>query len=109
VYITEAHPSDVWQMQSNIKDKVVFASPKNDEERVFIAGACVRKLGLKFPAALDEFGNSTEQAYTAWPDRIYLIDSGGRIAYKSRPGPFGFKPDQLAAALARTQATQASK
>src|SRR5260370_32253962 len=25
VYITEAHPSDVWQMQSNIKDKVVFA------------------------------------------------------------------------------------
>jgi hypothetical protein len=29
VYITEAHPSDVWQMQSNIKDRVVFASPKN--------------------------------------------------------------------------------
>ena len=28
VYITEAHPSDVWQMQSNVKDKVVFASPQ---------------------------------------------------------------------------------
>ena len=43
VYITEAHPSDVWQMQSNIKDKVIFASPKNEEERAFLAGACVRK------------------------------------------------------------------
>ena len=102
VYITEAHPSDVWQMQSNIRDNVVFASPHNEEERASIAGTCVRKLGIKFPAVLDEFGNSTEQAYTGWPDRIYLVDAHGRIAYKSKPGPFGFKPDQLEAALART-------
>ena len=62
VYITEAHPSDVWQMASNIKDKVVFAGPKTEEERAFVAGACVRKLGIEFPVVLDEFGNSTGQA-----------------------------------------------
>jgi hypothetical protein len=101
VYITEAHPSDVWQMQSNVKDKVVFASPKNEEDRAFIAGACVRKLGINIPAVLDEFGNSTELAYTGWPDRMYLIDAHGRVAFKSKPGPFGFKPDQLSAALAK--------
>ncbi len=101
VYISEAHPSDIWQMESNIRDKVVFASPKNIEERVSIASVCMRKLGLKFPAVLDEFGNSTERAYTGWPDRIYLIDPLGKIAYKSKAGPFGFKPDELAAALAR--------
>jgi iodothyronine deiodinase-like protein len=101
VYISEAHPSDVWQMESNIKDKVVFASPRNEDERASIAGTCVRKLGIKFPAVLDEFGNSTEQAYTGWPDRIYLIDAQGKVAYKSKPGPFGFKSDQLAAALVR--------
>jgi hypothetical protein len=99
VYITEAHPSDVWQMQSNIKDSVVFASPRNEEERAFVAGACVRKLGIRLPAVLDEFGNATEQAFTAWPDRLYLIDARGRVAYKSRPGPFGFHPDELRAAL----------
>lgn len=101
VYISEAHPSDVWQMQSNIRDNVVFASPRNEEERASIANTCVRRLGLKFPAVLDEFGNSTERAYTGWPDRIYLIDSAGKITYKSKPGPFGFKPDELAAALAQ--------
>jgi type I thyroxine 5'-deiodinase len=99
VYITEAHPSDVWQMQSNIKDKVVFASPRSEEERGFVAGACVRKLGIDIPAVLDEFGNSTESAYTAWPDRLYTIDSAGRVAYKSRPGPFGFHADELKAAI----------
>ena len=101
VYILEAHPSDVWQMESNIKDKIVFASPKNQEERAFVAGACVRKLGIKFPAVLDEFGNETEQAYTGWPDRIYLIDGQGRVAYKGRPGPFGFKTDELRVALVK--------
>jgi hypothetical protein len=88
-------------MQSNIKDQVVFASPKNEEERGQVAGSCVRKLGVKFPAVLDEFGNATEQAYTAWPDRLYLIDKSGRVAYKSKPGPFGFKTDELRAAVAK--------
>lgn len=94
-------------MESNIRDKVVFASPRDAEERAAVAGICVRKLGLKFPAVLDEFGNSTERAYTGWPDRIYLIDSQGKIAYKSKAGPFGFKPDELAAALAHMLPAQA--
>jgi len=88
-------------MQSNVRDNVVFASPKNEEERALIAGACVSKLGIKPPAVLDQFGNATEKAYTAWPDRLYLIDAAGRIAYKSRPGPFGFHADDLGKALAR--------
>jgi type I thyroxine 5'-deiodinase len=99
VYILEAHPSDVWQMQSNVRDKVVFASPKDEGERTNIAGACVRKLGIKFPAIVDGFDNNTEIAYTGWPDRMYLIDKDGKVAYKSKPGPFGFKPDELEAAL----------
>ena len=102
IYILEAHPSDVWQMESNIRDHVVLASPKNEEDRALAAGACVRKLGIRFPAVLDEFGNSTEQAYTGWPDRMYLIDTAGHVVYKSRPGPFGFNTDELRVALQRT-------
>jgi hypothetical protein len=64
-----------------------------------LRAACVRKLGIQIPAVLDEFGNSTESTYTAWPERLYLIDANGRVGYKSKPGPFGFKPDELEAAL----------
>lgn len=106
VYITEAHPSDVWQMPSNLRDKVVFASPRDQEERGNVAGTCVRKLGIKIPAVLDEFGNSTEAAYTAWPDRLYLIDRSGKVAYKSKPGPFGFKSDELRSAIQKVVPTQ---
>ncbi len=86
-------------MQSNVKDGVLFASPKNEFERFSVAGACVRKLGIKFPALIDGFDNGVETAYTGWPDRLYLIAPGGRVLYKSKPGPFGFHPDDLAAAI----------
>jgi hypothetical protein len=96
-------------MESNVKDRVVFASPRTEEERAALAGTCVRRLGIKIPAVLDEFGNSTERAYTGWPDRIYLVDSQGRIAYKSGPGPFGFKAELLEKALARMLSAQSGK
>ena len=86
-------------MESNIRDKVVFASPKDEDERGLVAGACVRKLGIRFPAVLDDFSNATDRAYSGWPDRMYLIDGRGKVAYKSKPGPFGFKPEQLRTAL----------
>jgi len=103
----EAHPSDVWQTESNLKDKVVFASPRDYDERSQVAGSCVRKLGIKFPAVIDGFDNQTESAYTGWPDRIYLIDRSNRVAYKSKPGPFGFKPDDLEKALKKVTGTLA--
>ena len=86
-------------MQSNVKDNVLFASPKSLAEREDVAGSCVRKLGIKFPAVVDGIENKTEQAYTGWPDRLYLIDRDGKVVYKSKPGPFGFHPDDLEKAI----------
>jgi type I thyroxine 5'-deiodinase len=105
VYIQEAHPSDVWQMQSNVRQHVVFLTPKNNEERSEIAGACVRNLHLTIPALLDPFENPTERAYTGWPDRLYVIDRNGKVAYKSRPGPFGFHSEEMELALKTVLAT----
>jgi hypothetical protein len=99
VYIVEAHASDVWQMESNIRQNVVIASPRSFDERGQVAGSCVRNLHIEIPALLDDFRNSTEAAYTGWPDRLYVINRDGKIAYKSKPGPFGFHPAELAATL----------
>jgi type I thyroxine 5'-deiodinase len=86
-------------MPSNVKDSVVFASPKDEGARSDLANTCVRKLGIKFPALVDDFTNATEIAYTGWPDRIYVIDTAGKVAYKSKPGPFGFHAEELEAEL----------
>lgn len=101
VYIQEAHPSDLWQMPSNIRDEVIVQSPLTLDQRVKVANSCVRDLGLEIPALLDDMQDTTDRAYTAWPDRLYVIDVQGRVAYKSLPGPFGFHPDEAEAALSR--------
>ena len=101
VYIQEAHASDVWQMPSNVRESVVFRLPRSFEERTGVASSCVRKLGIKIPALIDDMSDSTERAYTGWPDRIYLIDRSGRVALKTKPGPFGFDPSLLKTQLER--------
>jgi Iodothyronine deiodinase len=99
VYIREAHPSDIWQMTANLRDQVVYESPRNVDERVGLADVCVRNLGIEMPALVDGFDNATDAAYSGWPDRLYVIDRDGRVAYKSAPGPFGFKPGDMERAL----------
>jgi hypothetical protein len=101
VYIQEAHASDVWQMPSNIRQNVVFAQPKSLDERYNIADSCVRKLNIKMPAIVDNFDDGTERAFTGWPDRLYVLDQDGKVAYKSEAGPFGFKPLEARRVLAR--------
>jgi type I thyroxine 5'-deiodinase len=95
VYIEEAHAADSWQMPANVKDGVIFDSPQDYSERAALGSTCVRKLGIEMPALVDDFENSTEAAYTGWPDRLYVVDKEGRIAHKSGAGPFGFHPDAM--------------
>jgi type I thyroxine 5'-deiodinase len=101
VYIQEAHPIDGWQMGSNVRDGILFRSTSTLAERSQIAGTCLLHLGIKLPALVDLPDDRVERAYTAWPDRLYVVDMTGRVAYKSAPGPFGFEPKDLKAVLDR--------
>lgn len=80
---------------------MVFKDPVAYDERVDLADTCSTQLGIEFPALVDKLDNSTESAYTAWPDRIYVIDVDGRIIFKSDAGPFGFKAQQLSEILGK--------
>jgi type I thyroxine 5'-deiodinase len=99
VYIMEAHPINLWQSESNEKEGISVTSPTNVEERIAVAGLCMTKLSIKIPAVIDDMDNTTQGGYAAHPDRLYVIDRDGRIAYKSQPGPFGFKAPEMAEAL----------
>jgi Iodothyronine deiodinase len=99
VYIEEAHPTNLWQLSANVKDGVLFASPRTTEEREDVAATCVLRLAVKIPALLDGIDNRVERAYTGWPDRLYIVGTDGAIHYKSAPGPYGFSTKNLEASL----------
>ena len=96
VYVREAHPADEWQMKSNLKDKdnVCYAQPKTLEQRVMIANDFVKRFKFTLPFGIDDMSNAANDAYAAWPERIYIIDESGRIAYRGGIGPFNYKPEE---------------
>lgn len=102
VYIREAHAADsVWPM--TVPDEGPINTPKSFGERTATANKCVTKLAIEFPALIDNMDDSTEKAYDAWPDRLFIVDVDGKIAVRAKPGPWGFKPavDEAAAWLAK--------
>lgn len=101
VYISEAHPEDEWQMESNVKEQIVFKQPRTFDERRTAAALLVDRLKYRAPLAIDSLSGEAERAYGAWPERIYIIGTDGRIAYKGDMGPFGFHPDEAEKELAR--------
>ena len=66
------------------------------EERLRNLRQFVKVVGLTIPAGIDSQDDLAKRAYAGWPDRIYVVGADGKIAFKSAPGPVGFKVPDLA-------------
>ncbi len=95
VYIKEAHPEDEWQMTVNEEQGVCYTQPQTISDRVMIANDFIERFQYTMPLVVDPIENPAEDAFAAWPERLYVIGVDGRIAYKGRKGPRGFNPDEL--------------
>jgi type I thyroxine 5'-deiodinase len=99
VYIKEAHPIDGKVAAYNEKAGIRIKQPTTLDQREEVAQTCSTKLSLKFPVIVDTIDNKTSQDYAAHPDRLYLVDREGKIAYKGKPGPRGFNVAEMTEAL----------
>lgn len=99
VYVREAHPSEGWRLPTNDRTGVVIAQPRSATERAKVAGQCCAALKITMPMAVDTLDDRVGHAYSGMPDRLYLLDRAGRVAYRGGRGPFGFKPGELEQAL----------
>lgn len=95
VYVREAHPQDGWWMNSNRKIGIDPKQPQSDAERREIAQTCQRHLDLDVPFLVDNTDDKVGAQYSGMPNRLYLIDRQGKVAFKNARGPFGFKLREL--------------
>ena len=66
-----------------------------------MAQGCSGKLDLGMPQLVDDMQNSVAKAYNAMPDRLFILDARGKVAYRGARGPKGFKVAEMEAALQR--------
>ena len=50
---------------------------------------------------LNDIDNTAMACYAAWPERLYIIGTDGRIIYKGGMGPFYFDPDEVEEILSK--------
>ena len=101
VYIREAHPDSILYVPSTDGSKKlgVVSQTSTAEERLKNLQQCALLLQLTMPSVIDSDDNVVNRSYAAWPDRLYAIGTDGKVAFKSAPGPAGFKTPDLAAWL----------
>jgi hypothetical protein len=99
VYIREAHPSDGWQVPSNVRSGIVFEDPKDIQARRVVAKNCIHDLGLEIPTLLDGMDNAMMKAYNAWPNRVYVLGGDGIVYWKGPRGPGGVSRARFEAPL----------
>lgn len=99
VYVREAHPSDGWTLPGNDKIGISVSQHKDFGERNQAAKTCCQSLKTTIPMVVDEIDDRVGIAYSGMPDRLYIVDAGGRVAYKGGRGPFGYKPSEMEQAL----------
>ena len=109
VYIREAHPEDGWVLSSNRDEGILVADPQTTAERGEVAVACSVRFELELPVLIDDVDDEVGRRYGGWPDRLYLIGTDGRIAYQGGEGPFGFKVEDLEAAIEQELAVAAER
>lgn len=105
VYIREAHPEEGWVVTQNRDEDIMVNDPTTTEERVEVAQACAISLKIRMPVIVDEVDDQIASAYGALPDRLYLIDTQGKVAFQGEPGPWGFNPDSLDQAITQLLAS----
>ena len=94
IYIREAHPTDGWYIGRH-----AIRNHRSIEERRKVAGNCEVALQYGIPTLVDEMDDAVMTAYAALPDRLYLVDVDGRVAYAGGRGPWGFRPAKLDKAI----------
>ena len=86
-------------MANNLAEHVEFAQTRSMEERHAVATACATALKLDIPILIDPMDDAANKAFSAWPERLFVLDADGTVLYKGGKGPYGFAPDELDAFL----------
>ena len=106
MYIREAHPADEPGNEPRSDRRPPHGGgrgavdqPKDEAERHEVAAKAVKYLKLTLPTLVDTMDDQVSRDYGGWPDRMYIVGLDGTVAYAGGPGPRGFDPDAVEAAL----------
>lgn len=102
VYIQEAHATDGRRPSRTVE----IALHKTIDDRKAAAKGCSAASSLKVPLLVDDIKDTVSKAYSALPERFFILGTDGKIAYSGKRGPHGVDLDALEKRLAELVETK---
>ncbi len=90
VYVREAHSTDGWTIEES--GWSIIADPTDDGGRKAAAAQACSMLRFPFTVVVDDMDDSVAIRWSAWPERLFVVDVDGIVRYTGEQGPFGFWP-----------------
>ena len=56
---------------------------------------CCSELDLTIPTLVDDMDNTVASAFSAMPDRLFILGGNGKVAFCGDRGPRGFKVGEM--------------
>ena len=93
VYISEAHPTDEWEMRGH---KYQLKQHVSLQDRILASKNIFENKDLNLPGnfAIDLMDNTARSLYGATPERLYVVYDG-IIVYVGIRGPVGYKVKEV--------------
>lgn len=82
-------------MGENESENILFDQPTTFEERLELVDEFITLMDYDLPIAVDLMEDAAEKAYSAWPERLYVIGADGKVSYKGGIGPDNFNLGEL--------------
>ncbi len=87
VYIREAHALNGFRSERTQVDDA-----RTSGERLATARICQQQLKLPFTLLVDSIEDPVMTRWAAWPVRLYVVGTCGKVIYAGGQGPWGYKP-----------------
>eukprot|EP00484_Ammonia_sp_Unknown_P030907 CAMPEP_0197024842 /NCGR_PEP_ID=MMETSP1384-20130603/5325_1 /TAXON_ID=29189 /ORGANISM="Ammonia sp." /LENGTH=135 /DNA_ID=CAMNT_0042453299 /DNA_START=184 /DNA_END=591 /DNA_ORIENTATION=- len=104
IYIQEAHAVDEWKDDENkvellqhqsMQDKIKACEQLIEIWKAEVEGVDKAIDEGKLKIVCDEFDGRVEQAFNAYPERLYILDKDNKVALKGGYGPYYFDVDDV--------------
>jgi len=70
----------------------IIADPTDHAERKEAAARACSMLRFPFAVLVDGMDDAVAERWSAWPERLFVVDADGIVRYVGEQGPFGFWP-----------------
>lgn len=95
MYISEAHSVDEWYLSST---EVAIKQHTTLKERLDTARSFAERHPSQFPLVVDAMDDNFDLAYAVKPEAL-LVFQTGRLGFRTKRGPMGYRPEELEAFL----------